>query len=774
MAEPALRARGLKSLSERSILRAGGNGVMSVVRRIKLLLLSLTWLALLVAAPAASAVSLRYWGGPVAHSMNVHLVEWGSGVRSTYTDPNAGDPAFFRYLASQSGTTTDIGGVLAQYMDTTEANSQNKVSYLGLDAITPPASGSVSGCSLPTCVDDSVIQSELRDAINASTLPAPGGDGLQTMYVVLFPPGTDICQGGGCAYDATGGFCAYHGSFSLPSSTQVLYAAMVDNGPGSPNSGACGSSANDIDNQTDVVSHEVAETINDPLVAESTRNGPPLGWYDSRLGEIADICVGTTEQALNGSWTVQKIWSNLDRQCVAGEPAYSAPTASFLADTSAATGQPVSFDASASSDPAGNSASMLYSHTSYSIGSGLASYRWDWGDGNTSTPSSSATATHAYASAGNYEVSLTVTDNLGFTSTVTRQVAVTGPSQMPAASTGSASGIDSQGATLNGTVNPENQSVQYSFLYGTSPSALDQSTPLTSGPTGTAATPVTSTLSGLSPSTTYYYELEVVSGTQTYTGSVENFTTGAAPAAPAPPALPAPSQAPQPSTAAPTPAAPPSVATGSASGITSSGATVAGSVNPNGVATTYQVQFGPSTSYGYSSATESAGAGTASLPVRVSLSGLKPGTTYHYRFVASDTGATAVGGDGTFTTARALAPAPRFSFRVLGHPRLVPSLRSGVRVRFSCSRACLARFSVVALPASGVLRAGAFPLSVASGSGRLHAKGSGTAVLDFRREVRTRLRHAKILRLSITGVAGGSGTATGSPVLRNLSFHPPA
>lgn len=747
---------------------------MSVLRRTKLLLLSLTWLGLLGAAPAASAVSLRYFGGPVVHSTNVHLVEWGSGVRSTYTDTNTGDPAFFSYLASQSGTTTDIGGVLAQYMDTTGANSQNKLSYGGLDAVTPPASGGVSGCALPGCVDDSVIQSELQDAINANTLSAPSGNGLQTMYVVLFPPGTDVCQGGGCAYDATGGFCAYHGSFPLTASTHVLYVAMVDNGPGSLNDGACGSSASDINNQTDVVSHEVAETINDPLVAESSRNGPPLAWYDTRLGEIADICVGATEQALNGTWTVQKIWSNRDGQCVAGESAYSAPTASFLADTTAATGQLVSFDASASTDPTGNSASMVYSRTSYSIGSGLARYRWDWGDGNTSTPSSSATATHAYASAGNYEVSLTVTDNLGFTSTVTHQIAVSGPPQSPAVTTGSASGVDSQGATVNGTINPENQSVQYRFLYGTSPNALDQSTPLTSGPTGTATTPVSSTLAGLSPSTTYDYELEVVSGAQTYTGSVASFTTGATPAPPAPPA-------PQGSTGGnttsgganqpTTPTTPPSVITGSASDITSSGATVAGSVNPNGAATSYQVQFGPSTSYGYSSAMESAGAGTTSLPVRVSLTGLKPGTTYHYRFVASNTGATAVGRDGTFTTARALAAAPRFYFRVLGHPGLAVSLRSGFKVRFTCSRACVARFAVVALPGSGVLRAGSFPLSVGSGSGRLHAKGSGTAVLRFRRQLGHRLRRTKLLRLSITGVAGGARTATSSPVLRNLSLH---
>ena len=94
-------------------------------------LAALSWLLMLAGAQSALAANntLHYYGGPVAHSMNVVLVEWGSSVRSTYTDSNTGDPAFFSYLASQSGSTMDIGGVLAQYMDTTGKNSQNAYSY---------------------------------------------------------------------------------------------------------------------------------------------------------------------------------------------------------------------------------------------------------------------------------------------------------------------------------------------------------------------------------------------------------------------------------------------------------------------------------------------------------------------------------------------------------------------------------------------------------------------------------------------------------------------
>lgn len=826
---------------------------MPVARRKKLLLIGLTWLGLLSAAPAASAarVSLRYWGGPVAHSMNVYLVQWGAGVRSTYTDTTSGDPAFFNYLASQSGTTTDLGGVLAQYMDTSGANSQNRFSYGGMTQITPPASGGTATCALPTCVDDSVIQSQLGADITGTSpsLPSPAGNGLSTLYVILFPPNVNVCQGGACAYDTSDGFCSYHSSFPLTSSTQVLYAAIVDNGPGTPNDGECGTNDNDIDNQTTFLSHEFAESINDPLGAEATENGPPLGWYDTQNGEVADICENATDQAQDGPWTVQKIWSNRDRSCVAGETSYSAPTASFVGDTTATPDEQLSFDASASSDPSGDTASAAYSGTTYSLGSGIASYTWDWGDGSANETNSTPTATHVYASDGTYNASLTVTDDLGFTSTVTQQVVVSGPATPPVVSTGAASNIDSQDATLSGTINPENRDVQYTFLYGTSPTQLDQSTPLTAGPTGDTPSTVSATLSGLTPSTPYYYELEAVADGENYTNNdVQTFTTSAAPppAAQTPLASTGPSdllgatsaqlqgavnpngaalvtywfaygtsptnlnlstpQSSQPggTTFAPVSAnlsglapattyyyalevslngtttpgtvnnlttltPPPSVATGAASAITSTSATVAGSVNPGGVAATYQVQFGPTANYGYSTAPLAAAG--ASRPVSVPLTGLRPGTTYHYRLVASNAAATVVGADGTFTTAKALAAAPGFSFHVLGHPRLPRALHSGVKVRFTCSQACTAHFSVVVLPGKAVLRVVSVPLSVASGTARLRAKGSKVVVLTFSRKAKKRLKTTKLLSLSISGVAGASGTATSSPFLRTLTLR---
>lgn len=100
----------------------------------------------------------------------------------------------------------------------------------------------------------------------------------------------------------------------------------------------------------------------------------------------------------------------------------------------------------------------------------------------------------------------------------------------------------------------------------------------------------------------------------------------------------------------------PAVTTNAASGVTSSGATLNGSVNPGGQGTTYQFAYGTTTSHGFSvpSPTGYAGAGTSVVNESARLTGLRPGTTYHYRIEATNATGTTYGSDQTFTTSPAL------------------------------------------------------------------------------------------------------------------------
>lgn len=83
---------------------------------------------------------------------------------------------------------------------------------------------------------------------------------------------------------------------------------------------------------------------------------------------------------------------------------------------------------------------------------------------------------------------------------------------------------------------------------------------------------------------------------------------------------------------------------------TAFGATVSASVNPNGSATTYRVQYGLTTGYGSVTDWVSAGSGVSPVAVEVVLSGLLPATGYHARLMAQNTNGTAYGPDLPFTT----------------------------------------------------------------------------------------------------------------------------
>ncbi len=94
----------------------------------------------------------------------------------------------------------------------------------------------------------------------------------------------------------------------------------------------------------------------------------------------------------------------------------------------------------------------------------------------------------------------------------------------------------------------------------------------------------------------------------------------------------------------------PAVVTGGTSSRTNTSAVLNGTVNPNGSSTTYYFQWGLTTGYGVTSKPASAGHGTTAVAVKTTAAGLTPGTTYHYRLVATNQFGTSAGRDRTFKT----------------------------------------------------------------------------------------------------------------------------
>ena len=125
------------------------------------------------------------------------------------------------------------------------------------------------------------------------------------------------------------------------------------------------------------------------------------------------------------------------------------------------------------------------------------------------------------------------------------------------------------------------------------------------------------------PATTYHYRLVATNADGTTSSPDKTFTTA--------------------------PPTPPAASTGEASNITLTTATVAGTINPEGLETSYELDLGTDTTYGTSLYGE---AGSASTPakVTVSLQNLAPGSTYHYRIVAINSDGRTYGADRTFTT----------------------------------------------------------------------------------------------------------------------------
>jgi plastocyanin len=182
-------------------------------------------------------------------------------------------------------------------------------------------------------------------------------------------------------------------------------------------------------------------------------------------------------------------------------------------------------------------------------------------------------------------------------------------------------------ARLNGAVNPEGNATEYRFDYGTTTVSEHMTSTSSLGSTDFSSHVVSAALTGLTPGTGYRIQLVAIygAGKTTVLGGEQMFTT-------------------------PVPASP-TVATGQATGLTATEATLKGTVDPNeGEATEYSFDYGTTPSYGQSTEPKSLPVDRVDRTVSATLTSLAPGTEYHFRLVAHNALGPATGVDHTFTT----------------------------------------------------------------------------------------------------------------------------
>ena len=199
------------------------------------------------------------------------------------------------------------------------------------------------------------------------------------------------------------------------------------------------------------------------------------------------------------------------------------------------------------------------------------------------------------------------------------------PNSPPTVTTSAATTVITTGATLNGTVLPNELATTGWFEWGTD-ATLTTFTATASQSLGSGKTsvPITATLS-LSAGTTYYFRVAATNSVGTSKGSILTFNTVAQP---------------------------PSVTTAAATSVTINGATLEGTVAPNGLATTARFEYGtdPLLSTITTTPSQNIGSGTTGQPISASVSSLSAATTYYFRVSASNSAGESKGNIVSFST----------------------------------------------------------------------------------------------------------------------------
>jgi hypothetical protein len=288
--------------------------------------------------------------------------------------------------------------------------------------------------------------------------------------------------------------------------------------------------------------------------------------------------------------------------------------------------------------------------------------------------------------------------------------------------TGGVTAIAATSALLHGTVNTTSADSEWFFQYGKSAGSLTQHTAPTSV-SAVSSRPEQSTISSLSAGTKYFYRLVVIENVSNSSpnesdGGTLSFTTNTSGGG----------------------GGGGNATTGNATSITSTSATLNGVAAPGSADSEWSFQYGPSKSYGR--VTQAQTIGTGVHAVTKTVTGLKPGTTYHFRLVVNEgsyPSTTELGVDHTFTTKLSPPPPKKKYGRASLVSRRLKVHRGKVAIAFRCKgaakTACKGRVSITARGKVGkrvrTVHCGSAKLSLTAGKSKtVRARiGHGCAVL---------------------------------------------
>lgn len=553
---------------------------------------------------------LRYMGGVVQREPHVHLIFWGSNWNSgAYSGARDKIVELFEVIDSSSA----YQGMLTQYFDHRYYGNTGRISsHIYFDSYVDTRS------SAPSNIKSSSMMSEVEYAKEQTGWVG----GLNAQFVLLMAPGSSYESG----FDT--GFCGYH-SYSGEGSNEYFDEVEVFDvipwaGDAPFSSGCKGYGGGDATKATSaVVSHEYAEAATDPMWW-----GEP-GWKDEEGYELADICSTPYDEISENEGTAYVQGQYDDHQNACSLSDKNPPHVLGIADGISEV----------------NRHTARVNATVDAEGAELGSYRFEYGTttsyGSVTTEQELPTyeqyvAVHAdlegLTVGQTYHVRVRVSNYSG-TTYGEDQTFVPEGSGDPLATTEAATAVGTNQATLHGKVNPEGYSTSYYFEYGptTSYGSKVPTSPGSAG-SGTTGVSVSQTPTGLTQGIVYHYRLVASNAGGTTYGQDLTFRTPSAPVA----------------------------TTTAATGVSFSLATMHGTVNPEGAATTYQFEYGTTTEYDSVAPGSpiNIGSGETTQTIGYEVTGLEAETTYHYRMHASNFVGEDYGEDRTFTT----EAAPGLSF----------------------------------------------------------------------------------------------------------------